>query len=285
MPESVFEKISQLYYELTASEKKAADYILANRQHSQYLSIAELADESGVAEATISRFCRRLGYKGFHAFKLAIANAAYSNSAEAGILSGPVEEGDTTEEMSQKLFSADQEAMRQTLDFIKGEDIRTSVDWFQEAKRVLCMGQGGSMMLAREAQHTFSTVCNKFLAIEDSHSQLVAASSMEPGEVLLFFSYSGATRDMKDVMEVARQRQAKIILVTRFARSPGADLADMVLLCGSNEGPLQLGSVAAKIAQMFLIDVLFSEFCRRDMEAAKSSRERIAAAMEVKHLS
>ena len=133
MPESVFEKISQFYYELTASEKKTADYILANRQSSQYLSIAELADESGVAEATISRFCRRLGYKGFHAFKLAIANAAYSNSAEAGILSGPVEEGDTTEEMSQKLFSADQEAMRQTLDFIKGEDIRTSVDWFHAA--------------------------------------------------------------------------------------------------------------------------------------------------------
>ena len=79
MPHShpdVFETISQSYYELTTAERKAADYVMKNRDKTQYLSIGELAEESGVAEATVSRFCRRLGYKGYNAFKLAIANSA-----------------------------------------------------------------------------------------------------------------------------------------------------------------------------------------------------------------
>ena len=284
MPESVFDKISHAYYELTASEKKTADYILSNRQNSQYLSIAELADVSGVAEATISRFCRRLGYKNFHAFKMAIANAAYGTTRDAGILSGPVMPEDTLEEMSQKLFSANQDAMHQTLDLINPETIRQSVDLFLAADRVLCMGQGGSMLMAQEMHHIFSAVTGKFMAVSDSHSQMVVAAGMSPKDVLLFFSYSGATRDMMDVMNVARSRGSKIILVTRFPHSPGAALSDVVLVCGSNEGPLQLGSVPAKIAQLFLMDVLFSEFCLRDLEMARQSRERIAAALEGKHL-
>ena len=72
---NVFDTISRSYYELTAAERRTADYVLKNRDRSQYLSIGELAEESGVAEATVSRFCRRLGYKGYNAFKLAIANA------------------------------------------------------------------------------------------------------------------------------------------------------------------------------------------------------------------
>ena len=243
MSESVFDKISAAYYELTAAEKKTADFIMANRGRSQYLSIAELAEYSGVAEATVSRFCRRLGYKGFNAFRL-----------------------------------------HQTLDLIDPERIHRAADMLQKAGRVVCMGQGGSMLLAQDAAHLFSTVSGKFSAVADSHSQIITAVNMNSDDVILFFSYSGATKELIDTMRVAKDRGVKTLLVTRFLKSPGAQLADLVLPCGANESPLQLGSVPAKIAQLFLMDVLFSEFCRRDLESARASRERLAAALEAKHL-
>ena len=62
--EDVFTRITQEYYQLTASEKKLANFITANGQRSQSMSISELAAACGVAEATISRFCRRMGYSG-----------------------------------------------------------------------------------------------------------------------------------------------------------------------------------------------------------------------------
>ena len=284
MSEGVFDKISAAYYELTAAEKKTADFILANRGRSQYLSIAELAEYSGVAEATVSRFCRRLGYKGFNAFRLALANASYSILPEAGPLSGPVESTDSFEDMCQKLCSADQAAIHQTLMLIEPDKIRCAADMLHSAGRVICMGQGSSMLVAQDASHLFSTVSGKFSAVSDSHTQLMTAVNMSPNDLILYFSYSGATKDLIDLIKTAKERGVKLILVTRFRKSPGAQLADLVLPCGANESPLQPGSVPAKIAQLFLMDVLFSEYCRHDLEAALASRERIAAALETKHL-
>ena len=67
--ENVFEKINSEYYQLTSAEKKVADYAVIHQQKTQFMSISELAEEAGVAEATISRFCKRLAYKRYSAFK------------------------------------------------------------------------------------------------------------------------------------------------------------------------------------------------------------------------
>ena len=281
---NVIEQISEEYYELTAAEKKTADFILRKPRESQYLSIAELAEESGVAEATVSRFCRRLGYKGYNAFKLAIANATAHHPGSDEKLSGEVEESDSLEDMARKRYSTDVAAMTETLNLLRPDQISAAVSILQEAEKVLCMGQGGSMVMAQEAAHLFSTVSGKFFAISDSHLQAIATANLSDRDVLLFFSYSGATRDLVDALSVARQQRARILLITRFARSPGAGFADLVLCCGSDESPLQLSSVPAKLAQLFLVDILFSEYCRRDLPTCEAARARVASALAEKHL-
>ena len=56
------------------------------------MSISELAYESGVAEATISRFCRRLKLKGYNAFKLAVAKATAEDVYKRQVLHGAVDQ-------------------------------------------------------------------------------------------------------------------------------------------------------------------------------------------------
>ena len=107
---------------------------------------------------------------------------------------------------------------------------------------------------------------------------------MEPTDTILFYSYSGSTLAMLDTLKIAKEREANVILVTRFPNSPGAALADIVLQCGANENPLQSGSIPARIAQMYLTDILFSEYTHRNMESVKDSRNRIAQALAAKHV-
>ena len=140
------------------------------------------------------------------------------------------------------------------------------------------------MIIAMEAAHLFSTASGKFFSVTDSHMQTIAVATAGENDVILFFSYSGATKDLIDTLSYARERGLRSILVTHFASSPGAGLADVTLLCGADESPLQLGSVGARIAQMYLLDVLFSELCRRNLDACRQSRARIAAALAEKHL-
>ena len=279
----VFIKITSEYYQLTVAERKVADYISQYRKKTQYMSISELAEDCGVAEATISRFCKRLGYKGYNAFKLAVANSTGGQSSNR-LLEGEILPDDSIENMCQKVYSADVEAASQTLRLISPEKITQAADVLQRAGKVLCLGQGGSMILAHEAAHMFSTCMDGFFPIWDSHMQAMAVAQIAPEDAVLMFSYSGATKDVVELLELVRARGATSILITRFPKSPGATCADIVLQCGAREGPLQFGSIAARIAQLFLVDVLFQEVVRRDLEGARERGDRAADAVADKHI-
>lgn len=285
MPDSnVFTRISNSYYQLTSSEKKVADYVVVQQQKVQYLSISELAAACGVADATISRFCRQIGYRGYNAFKLAVAKATVVRHGTPGPLSGEVTPEDSIPDMCRKLYTAALETLTQTHELIQPEVIGKAADVLLAANTTLCMGQGGSMIMAEEAAHLFSTAYSGFYAVRDSHMQSIAATHLTDKDAVLYFSYSGATRDLMELLPVIHQRGATFILVTRFPNSPGAAGADIVLQCGSNENPLQLGSAAARISQIYLLDILVSEMCRRDMQRCEIHRQEIADALSEKHI-
>ena len=164
------------------------------------------------------------------------------------------------------------------------EAIRKAAALIMSAARVLCMGQGGSMILSQECAHLFSTIQLNFTAVMDSHLQAIAAAQLTPGDAVVYFSYSGATEELVKNLRIVRERRARAILVTRFPKSPGAAYADIVLQCGSLEGPLQGGSVAARVAQLYLVDVVFEEVCRRDPEGTRRRREEVAEVLSDRHL-
>ena len=279
----VFTRINREYYQLTSAEKKIADYMLLQRQECQYMSISEMAEVADVAEATVSRFCRRLGYKGYSAFKLAVAGSS-TGQRPMSPLYGEIQSEDSLGDMCQKIYAADVDAITQTLALISPAAVTAAAELILSADRVLCMGLGGSMVLAREAAHLFSTALPNFYPVDDSHFQAIRCALLTAWDVVMYFSYSGSTKDVVDVMKIAQERGARSILITRFPKSPGASCADVVLECGAREGPLQMGSVAARMGQLYLIDVLFNEVCRRDMESCRNRRKQVADALADKHL-
>lgn len=140
------------------------------------------------------------------------------------------------------------------------------------------------MVMAMEAWARFSTASSRFIHIEDSHMQAMSISLATSKDVILFFSYSGSTKDMEDIMNIAKKQGIPIILVTHFSKSRAAGFADVVLLCGYNESPLQSGSVAAKVGQLFLIECLFYVFCKRNPELFAAARSATAEAIAQKLL-
>jgi DNA-binding MurR/RpiR family transcriptional regulator len=281
---SILTEVSKVYYQLTSAEKKVADYVSAETSKVPYQSISELASACGVADATVSRFCRRLGCNGFSAFKLAVASTAMNIRSADGPLSGEVTQTDSIPVMCRKISTSIAEAVAQTQELVDPKTIRRVADILLKANKVLCMGQGGSMIMAEEAAHMFTTTFGNFFAIRDNHIQAINAAQLNKDDVVLYFSYSGATRDLLDILPIVQKRKATSILITRFPNSPGAALADVILQCGSNENPLQLGSAEARVAQIYLLDVLLSEMCRRDVKACEKRREDIAAALSAKHI-
>lgn len=279
----ILERIHASYYQLTATERKVADYVLVNSAQVQFMSITQLADECGTADATISRFCKSLQLKGFNAFKLELAK----HSAAAALGDQTVTEQtdyDTPQGRCRELGRLNQEAVAQTIELVDHKAVRKAVELFEKAGKVISMGAGGSMIMADEFAHLFSTVSGKFASVADAHSQMSAVAVMDQRDVLVLLSYSGATTNGVQLLELAKSRGIPTVLITRFPKSPMAKLADLVLLCGSNESPVQQGSVRAQIAQMVVMDILYHEYYHRNKEACETNLQSIAAALTGMHI-
>lgn len=281
--QNIFNTLNREYYQFTSAEKKVADYVVSNGSKARSMSISELAAASGVAEATISRFCRRLKYNGYAAFKMAIATSSAARE-HSNPLSGEVSEEDTIPELAQKLAGASVEAILETKDLLDPAAVKAAAEILMNARQVLCMGQGGSMVMAQEAAHLFGTIFPGYFPVSGSHMQLIYASQLSEEDAILYFGYSGTTTGLMDILRVAKEKGAKVILVTRYPNAPAARQADVILQCGSTESPLQLGSVPARMAQIYLVDVLFSEICRKDLEGCKQRRAKVADILTEKYI-
>lgn len=274
----ILERIHASYYQLTAAERKVADFVLSQHNQVQFMSITQLADECGTAEATVSRFCRSLKLKGFNAFKIEIARHSASSTKPAEKAS------DTLVGHSLEVGRLANDAVYQTIELLDPKQVQQAVALIESAPHVMCFGSGGSMIMASECAHMFSTVTGKFYAISDSHMQMSSVATLAKEDVILLFSYSGATTNGLQALELARSRGIRTILVTRFNKSPAAKLADVVLRCGSNESPFQFGSVPARIAQLIVVDILFQEYYHRNREACEQTIQNIASALSGMHV-
>lgn len=284
--QDVMEIIKAKYPTLTKAEKKVADFLFQNKAESQYMTITNLATEADVADATIFRFCRTLGFGGYNDFKLALAKSTVPTLVGDDLYAvyGKVKPEDSMEDMFKKLYHSDVDALTQTVQILRTEDVSRAADMLQAAGKVYCFGQGGSLLLAMEAWGRFITASGKFYTVQDNHQQAMVASLLEKDDVILFFSYSGTTRDLVDILPPAQERGVRIILITGFPQSEATQYADIVLQCGSKEGPLQMGSIATKMSQLYIIDVLYNEFCRRDMDTTIANSEATTKAIAAKML-
>lgn len=284
MADNILDSITEQYHSLTKSGKKLADYVFSHTAETQYLSITSLAENCDVSEATITRFCRGLGLSGYNAFKLALAQAdRMTDLGDSGNSAEPVSSEDSITTIAAKVHAANIISLNESYELLMKNNDSGSIDSL-ESTPYLLFRQGGSMVMAMEAWARFSTAAPNFIHISDSHMQASAVSLADSKDAILFFSYSGSTKDMCDTLSIASQRGVPVILVTHFPKSAGAEFATVVLQCGCNESPLQSGSVAAKVGQLFLIDCMFYGFCCHKPEARSAARSATAHAIANKLL-
>ncbi len=284
MRKNIVALMLQEYENFTKSEKKIVDYILEHQKETQHISITDLSAACDVAVSTLSVFCRKLKLAGFNDFKLELAKATLMTGSRAPATAAHEEIllEDSVATVMEKTYSTAQDTLSKAYNMLQESAVRRAAELISGARQVVCLGQGNHSIVALAAWAQFSTASDKFRTIQDSHLQTVVLSTLSPGDVVLYFSYSGATHELLASAELIKARGAKLILVTRFLNAPGSAYADTVLLCGPNEQPLQFGSTAAIMAQLYVVDVLLSEFCKRNHEEAQQCRESVGKALTQK---
>ena len=139
----------------------------------------------------------------------------------------------------------------------------------------------GHLLLDRLRSSTHHESLGSLLApgLVDPHLQAMSAATLGPQDVAVGISHSGSTKDVVDSVSRAKAAGATVICITHHARSPITRVADIKLLTASSESPLGSGAIRSKIAQLHVLDVLFTGVVMRMRERALEYTEKTAEAV------
>lgn len=245
----------------TKSENKIYKYIISNADNVIYHSLTEISEGCKVAEATVLRFFRKLGFKGFQDFKFLFAQE---------VSAGPDADHEGT--YIEKIKNSMVQAVEDSYEMIDVEALDAIINAIDSSDDVVIFGVGSSGIAGLDMQNRLMRVGKNVSVVTDPHSQVMRASSMDKNTVVIAISLTGSTKDIIDSVNIAKDNDATIVVLTNYVKSPLTQFADQVLLSSSKESPLNSGSLVSKITQLFLIDLICTGITLRNFDEAEKMK-------------
>lgn len=251
--ESCKEVIQGKKHRLTNTELKLADYILEHYDEALNYNVTELADSAGVSDASVVRFCKKLGYKGYQDFKVNVAKDVLPRDRH---FNPGLEQDDDIETICKKIFLSEVNVLNRTLASLDTNELKVVAEKIEKAEKIVFFGSGGSLIVAKDAAHKFMKIGIRAFVYEDIDLQLMSSSLMSEKEVAIGISYSGSNRNVIDCIKNAKENGAETIAIVGQGKTPLSKIADMILYCSSEETMFESESVSTRIAQLAIIDAI-----------------------------
>ena len=260
-----FIRIQGTYSSLRTAEQRVADFILKHAEELIYLTVTELAERTQTSESTVVRLCQKIGYKGYQEFKIMLARDLVG---PAETVYEQIDRTDSLSALKTKVFQANAQALKDTIEVLADDELGKAVEAIARARRVEVYGIGGSAPLALDAYHKFMRLGIHSVWLNDSDLMAMSSSLLESNDVALGISHTGASRDVCDAMENARNAGATTICITHQATSPITKVSNIKLFTAAKETAFGSDATSSRIAQLSIIDVLYAGIANQDYDHA-----------------
>ena len=258
------------------TERRIVDFILEHRDEATGMTSGQLARASSTSEATVSRFCKRLGFGNYRSFQFSLARDLSMGSGREGA-GGSVSLDDMDGSIG-NILSAKVSELTATARGLNAATVRTVVKLLAGAGYIQVAAVGNTNAVALDATFKFGQLGLRCVTHEISEVSTGYAVSMRRGDVLLVISNSGKSQRLGAMMRAARANGCACVLITGDTSSPLAALADHVLQTVNHEALLTTGDFAlSKMSAIFVVEVLYNFL----LQMVPDARERISAYEEL----
>jgi len=270
--------LKEILSDLPEGEKRIATYILKNPERVLDLNITELAKSCGGSAAGVVRLCKRLSVGGYRELQLRITSDIYSKKQAADETFHLVQ-GLSAKEIIRSVIHNNRKAMDEILSMIDEDAMKKAADVIMKAGRIEIFGVGASGMVALDLYQKLQRLGINSSYNFDSHLQITASCGLTAKDAAVAISYSGETAEVLKATQEAKKSKALVISLTRFGQTPISELVDIKLFIPSTEPLVREGAMASRIAQLTVVDILFSIIVSRNTKSAFSHLERTLEAV------
>jgi DNA-binding MurR/RpiR family transcriptional regulator len=288
MPESQSFCVAEIYplhnlwsasQHMSESSLRVAKYILENPRRVASMSIGELAKVTGSNKSAVVRVSKLSGYQGYRGLRLAlIENRGLLRGAQLIVndlpLSG-VEEANNLLSLAREVVKINIEALQDTVTLLDERTLLSTVDTILRAKHVFLIGFGASAPVVQDAYQRFLRLQIPSSLCSDAHVLASILVNTQPEDLLFCISYSGGSPDIIQALRTAKQRKISTITVTSVPRSAAAELSETVLISAVRRKPQTTETVAARVAQFVVIDIISAIIAFRREHDLRQSTESL----------
>ncbi len=267
---TVLLKIKSLMPSLSAKEQKIAYFILRDPRFASRMTINEMADVLDVADSTVFKFTKKLGYRGFRDFRTDLLAEEFD--PQISIHENVTPEDDPLT-VAKKIIHSSAKSLNDTLAMLKAEDLDQALSYLMGADCISFYGCGESGVIALDAYQKFLRSPIQCHCIMDSHMQLMQASLLTERDCAVVITHTGTTREMLAVAQLASKAGAKVILITSYPSHKISEYADITFVSTSEETGYRPESLSCRYAQLAIIDSLYTAMMFRLKDTSESLRK------------
>lgn len=247
---AVIETIKENYNQIFLAEKKVADFILENPEKAVNANVSELANYSGVSDATVIRLCKHIGYQGYYQLRIDLSRDLGRKQVSDVDMENI--KMDTVSGLFQA-FSSSIIAIGKNLEQGK---LLECANLIKTSKQVHIVAVGNTSPLAMYmgfrlgrlgVKCTYSMIPEYFM----NHVNLADAE-----DIVIAISRSGESKQVVQAVELAKEKGLKVIAITGLEYSPVSKLADYFLLSNVSGQAFDYYKGYSRLNETVVIDAL-----------------------------
>ena len=240
------------YENFSAVEKNIADFFINNKEKID-LSSKNISGLLYVSEASLSRFAKKCGYKGYREFVY-----HYQEVFE--------EENQSVTGHMREVFDTYQELLNKSYNLADEEQLRRVAEMMSQKNRVFVYGKGSSGLAAREMQFRFMRLGLDMEAIDDNDMMRMHSVIANEKCLVMGISISGRTEEVIYSLGQAHKNGAQTVLITANSRPEYAEICDEVI-CVAARKNLEFGNlISPQYPVLVMADILYGYYQEIDWQ-------------------
>lgn len=263
---SVVPIIEMNYDKFTTVEKSIADFFIHNQEKVD-LSSKAMADRLYVSEASLSRFAKKCGYRGYREFM-------YQYEVTF------VERQESMTSSTRMILNAYQELLNKTYALVDEEQIARIGRYLGSAERVLVCGRGSSGYAAAEMEIRFMRVGVDIDSIQDSDMMRMQAVFQDKNSLIFGISISGEAEDVLYLLREARRHGAKTVLITAEEKEKFHEFCTEIVRMPSLRYLNQGNVISPQFPILLMMDIIYSCYVGQDAGKKELMHDHTLRALE-----
>lgn len=247
--------------QMSAIERRIADFLLENAHLLRDYSSQQLANALGISQSSVVKFSQKLGYKGYPDLKYSIGQAVARGDAAEDTGATESRRDDPHAALAENLWHLKAQAEAETRLINPPERIDAIAHAIQQAGKVFIIGLGEDGIPARAFATRLSMLGVLTVHYVDAILMQAGVSTAAPGDVLMVFSEHGRQPSLCQISHLFRERVGKVVSVTRHTPNPLRAHADDALLVSAHDERRHIEPLLYQSALQHLLDLIFILLC------------------------